>query len=213
LVFVACLDASPVVAVPLEGGAASDDGRAIDPNEEDDDGGGSSTRRDSGSDADTLNCVGKFVPPVLNGGGPCGTGGFGMPAAAFGPVDGGADYSGTNLKDGIYDAVGAERASALAGSWRETLVVQGNRFTRIRQVDTGSGSGLGAETYRSGTFAYEAGGQQLIKFTYDCAQNGDAGTDAGSDTLPSDAVENAQCGAQYRYGVTGIRVTFRRRTN
>lgn len=159
-------------------------------------------------------CVGKYEAPNLNGSGPCGTDGFGEPAAGFGPVDvdGGTTYTGTALADGIYDAVNAERASANGGSWRETFVVKGNRFTRIRQVDTGTGSGPGAISYRSGTYAYDTSGtDQTIKLTFDCAQTGDAGADAGSDTLPSDAVVADDCSARYRYGASGIRITLRRR--
>ncbi|MDF2694984.1 MAG: hypothetical protein K0S65_3367, partial [Labilithrix sp.] len=49
------------------------------------------------------------------------------------------------------------------------------------------------------------------KFTYDCAQTGDAGATPGTDTFPSDAVVAADCSARFRYGLFGIRVTLRRR--
>lgn len=177
---------------------------------------GSTDKRDSGEDngEDAGSCVGKYEAPNLNGPGPCGTVDFGEPAAAFGPVneDAGVTYSGTALADGIYDAVSAERSSANGGSWRETFVVEGNRFTRIRQVDTGTGSGPGPISYRSGTFAYEAAdGEQRIKLTYDCAKTGDDAVDAGADSLPSDAVVATDCSAQYRYGASGVRITLRRR--
>lgn len=166
---------------------------------------------DAGGDGDDAGDAGdecSYEPPALDAGGPCGTMEFGAPAAAFGPVDEGAgDYSGTTLAPGIYDAISAERASGSNGSWRETFVVEGDRFTRIRQIDTGSGGGPGPVTYRSGTFEYQG---QRIKLTYDCAQSGDSAVDAGADDLPSDAVLTA-CDGRFRYGATGIRITLRRR--
>jgi len=174
----------------------------------------SDSRGDEESDAGD-SCVGKFEAPDLNGSGPCGTQDFGEPAANFGPVDAdaGTTYTGTALADGIYDAINAERASgSSAGSWRETFVVKGNRFTRIRQVDTGGGGGAGPISYRSGTFVYDTDDDgQRIRLTYDCAQTGDNPVDAGVDNLPSDAVVASDCAARYRYGASGIRVTLRRR--
>ena len=188
------------------GGSPSgdDDGSTNDPD------GGSQQEEDAGD-----SCIGKFEAPDLNGPGACGTQDFGEPAAGFGPVneDAGTAYTGTALADGIYDAVNAERASGSNnGSWRETFVVKGNRFTRIRQIDTGAGGGPGPISYRSGTFAYDVtDAGQTIKLTYDCAKTGDATVDAGTDNLPSDAVVAADCSAQYRYGASGIRITLRRR--
>lgn len=199
----------------VDGGSSGKDGGGSSSGDDDDDDtpnpdGGAEGEEDAGD-----SCIGQFEAPTLDGPGPCGTTGFGEPAAGFGPVDenAGATYSGTMLADGIYDAVNAERASGSSnGSWRETFVVKGNRFTRIRQVDLGTGSGPGPIAYRSGTFAYDVSDAgQLIKLTYDCAQTGDGGVDAGVDNLPSDAVVAADCSARYRYGATGIRVTLRRR--
>ncbi|MBX3198625.1 MAG: hypothetical protein KF894_10865 [Labilithrix sp.] len=183
-----------------------EDAGPIDPPDDDDD--------DDGKDAGD-SCIGKYAAPNIQNTGPCGTTRFGEPAAAFGPVNAAdPDYTGTTLADGIYDAINAERGSALAGSWRETLVVKGNRFTRMRQVDTGGGGGLGAISYRAGTIEYGAGGSgQMVRFTYDCAQTGDAGVDAGADNLPSDAVVEADCSARIRYGASGIRLSLRRRAS
>ena len=186
-----------------DGSSSSSSGSSGDPVTD-----SSTPKPDAGGDGG--DCTGQFDAPVLLGPGPCGTSPFGEPATTFVAVDpdGGVGYSGTTLAPGIYDAVKAERLSANGGSWRETFVVSGNRFTRIRQVDTGTGSGPGPISYRSGTFVYAG---QFIQLTYDCAQLNDAGVDAGFDELPSDAITTADCNAQYRYGASGIRVTLRRR--
>jgi hypothetical protein len=192
-----------------ESGDPSDDDDAADPDRPD------SGKKDTGAADSGGTCSGSYEAPNLNGSGPCGTIAFGEPAASFGPVDpnAGTTYDGTELADGIYDAINAERASGSnKGSWRETFVVKGNRFTRVRQVDTGSGGGVGPISYRSGTFAYDtSGAQQLIKLTYDCAKTGDAGATPADDNLPSDAVVSADCSARFRFGASGIRITLRRR--
>lgn len=187
------------------GGPSSGDDDDDDDTNGNPDGGGEQDAGDS--------CIGKYAAPDLNGSGACGTIDFGEPAANFGAVDtNDPDYKGTVLPDGIYDAINAERGSANGGSWRETFVVKGNRFTRTRQVNTGGGGGPGPISYRSGTLEIEPSGeQQKIKFTYDCAKSGDNNVDAGADTLPFDAVVADDCGVRYRYGATGIRVTLRRR--
>jgi hypothetical protein len=92
--------------------------------------------------------------------------------------------------------------------------VKRNRFTRIRQIDTGSGGGPGAISYRSGSFVYppaDDGELQMIRLTYDCAWTNYAGVDAAVDNLASDAVVAKDCRARYRYGLAGVRVTLRRR--
>lgn len=163
----------------------------------------------SKSDSSTTKDAGcTIAPPSLDAGGACGTMEFGAVAAPFTGVDAGdgGDYVGGAFPAGIYDAVLAERASGNAGSWRETFVSDGNgRFTRIRQIDTGSGPG--PISRRSGT--YTTTGKD-IKFTYDCAQTDGNPVDAGSDTLPYEVV-TAECAATYRYGATGIRISLKRR--
>lgn len=158
----------------------------------------SSTPSDSG-------CV--YVAPNTDGGGVCGTHAFGTAAVnATNAQDGGA-YTGGAIAPGIYDVSLYERGSAQVGSWRETLALDGTRFTRTRQIDTGSGSGVGPVTYRSGTYAMN--GQQLV-LTFDCAVDGDAGSDAGSNTIVYEVVKNG-CETSIRYGAAGIRTTLKRR--
>jgi hypothetical protein len=165
------------------------------PGTESDAGGGADTAPGPGQDGsteedgavpkdatpDTDGCT--STVPSLDAGGGCGTMEFGAIAAPFGPVDGGNAYLGGTLAAGVYDAVGAERASGSKGSWRETFVVDGaGHFTRIRQIDTGlSDASLGPVTRRSGT--YTTSGTD-ITLTYDCAQSDGAFVDAGFDTLP-----------------------------
>jgi hypothetical protein len=148
---------------------------------------------------------------ALDAGGGCGTMDFGAAAAPFTGVDAGgaAGYAGGVFAAGVYDAVLAERASGNAGSWRETFVSDGNgHFTRIRQIDTGAGSGPGPVSRRSGTYNVNAA---QITFTYDCAQSdGTPIATPGSDTLPYEVVTD-KCDATYRYGATGIRISLRRR--
>ncbi|MBX3208574.1 MAG: hypothetical protein KF764_26310 [Labilithrix sp.] len=215
---VACGDDTEATEGPGGADAASpgNDGGGSSGDDDDDDDDAGRGKPDAADEVDAGDsCVGKYTAPNIQNSGPCGTTPFGEPAAAFGPVDAtDPDYKGTTLADGIYDAINAERASALSGSWRETLVVKGNRFTRVRQVDTGSGSGLGAISYRAGTIEYGASGTpQQVRFTYDCAQTGDNPVDAGVDNLPSDAVVETDCSARIRYGASGIRVSLRRRAS
>jgi len=165
---------------------------------------GATTDGSTGTDA----CA--SPPPSLDAGGGCGTMEFGAIAAPFGPASAGNTYVGGPLPAGVYDAIGAERASGTKGSWRETLVLDGaGHFTRIRQIDTGaSDASLGPLTRRSGT--YTTDGTNLT-MKYECAQSDGTPVDAGMDTLPYDALPGPSCGATYRYGVTGIRITLKRR--
>jgi hypothetical protein len=169
----------------------------------------SSTKTDATTDGGDAGCA--PINVSLDGGGGCGTMDFGAAASPFTGVDagGGNDYVGGAFAAGIYDAVLAERASASGGSWRETFVSDGaGHFTRIRQIDTGTGSGPGPVSRRSGTYAVN--GKQ-ITFTYDCAQtDGTPITTPGADTLPYEVVTD-ECNATYRYGVTGIRISLQRR--
>lgn len=159
---------------------------------------GSTPQPDSG-------CV--YNPPNVDGGGVCGTYAFGTPAAnASVPVDGGA-YTGGAIPPGVYDVTLYERNSSQTGSWRETLALDGTRFTRIRQVDTGSGGA--PVTYRSGTYTQTDAGGLLL--TFDCAFDGDAGSDSGSNTIPYEVVKNGCADTTFRYGGTGIRTTLKRR--
>jgi hypothetical protein len=167
-----------------------------------------STTNDSGT-GDDGGCEATTVS--LDAGGGCGTLEFGAVAVPFSGFDASAgnDYAGGAFPAGIYDAVLAERSSANAGSWRETFVSDGNgRFTRIRQINTGSGGGPGPVSRRSGTYAVSG---KDVTFTYDCAQNDNVAiTVPGSDTLPYEVVTDT-CNATYRTGVTGIRISLRRR--
>jgi hypothetical protein len=196
----ACGD-EPSGADPAEAGAP-DGGGPPSPGA---DSGGPTDPADAANDAETRECVPNDPPPELDGGGHCGAMPLGT-AAAFEPVDAGdTDYGGGTLPPGIYDAVMAERLSGNPGSWNETFVVgPENRFTRVRQLDTGGGPGQLVE--RSGTFTTSA---NQITFTYDCAYRDGSPVDAGSDTLPYEVVGCDD--AVYRYGVTGIRITFKRR--
>ena len=170
----------------------------------------SSTKTDATiTDSGDAGCA--LITVSVDAGGGCGTTDFGAVAAQFTGVDagGGNDYAGGAFAAGIYDAVLAERASGSAGSWRETFVSDGSgHFTRIRQIDTGAGSGPGPVSRRSGTYAVN--GKQ-ITFTYDCAQaDGAPLPTPGPDTLPYELVTD-RCNATYRYGATGIRISLRRR--
>lgn len=187
------------------GGSSSGDDDDDDTNGKPDGGGG------GGEDAGD-SCIGKYAAPDLSGSGACGTIDFGEPAANFGPVDTkDPNYKGTVLPDGIYDAVNAERESTGPGSFRMTMVVKGNRFTWIRQINA-TGNNAGPIAYRSGTFEIDPSGEQMIKFTYDCAKTGDA--DAGTvkqDNLPFDGVVSDDCGVRFRFGLSLFRITLRRR--
>lgn len=145
----------------------------------------------------------------LDAGNPCGAMPFGAAAVPFtfvDPGDGGG-YQGGALVPGIYDATLAERASGSQGSWRETFVLGCNgAFTRIRQIDTGSGPGN--VSYRAGKLTMNGA---TGVFTYSCYVSGDAGLDAGVDNLPTEIIKDKDGKYLLRYGAAFIRVTLKRR--
>lgn len=187
-----------------DSGGATDSSTAQDTNQ----------ANDTGSTGDTGACA--FSAPVIPGTGICGTLDFGQPAAnavmpEAGTPDGGY-YIGGTIAPGIYDAVLFERGSSTKGSWRETFVVAADgKFTRIRQVDTGAGSGPGPISYRAGTISTSG---STITLHSTCVANGDAGAetgpDAGNETNPF-AVRGDSCHPTYQYGGTGIGITLQRR--
>lgn len=141
----------------------------------------------------------------MDGGEACGAYAFGASAAVYVATDAGGGFNGGDIPPGIYDAVLAERATATAGAWRETLVLDGTRFTRTRQLTTGTTAA--SVTRRSGTYTVNGG---ELKLTYDCAFSDDAGVDAGSDTFMFN-VSGATCDKTFRFGVAGVGVPFKRR--
>ncbi len=147
-----------------------------------------------------------YPKPGLDGGEACGAYAFGAAAVTFTATDAGGGFNGGTIPPGIYDAILAERASASAGTWRETLVVDGMRFTRTRQLNL-TGTSAGPVTRHSGTYTITGG---EAKFTYDCAFSDDAGADAGSDTFMLN-VAGATCDKSLRLGIAGVGVTFKRR--
>lgn len=202
--FVACSSDPPAVTGPVDAGNGGGDDGSVTPKDgaTTEDGGGSN---DAGADG---SCG--HAPPA-DGGNPCGALDFGKAAVPFLLTDAavGETYKGGPLEPGIYDAVFADRGSALGGSWRETFVVDGTgKFTRIRQIQSLADASPGPISYRAGTFATDAGS---ITFTYTCAVTADAAVDAGSDTLPYDGIKDSCGTTDYRYGVAGIRVTLKRR--
>lgn len=208
LAVAAACSSAETSSAPARGNSNDDD------DDDDDDGDDVSgddddARPDSGPGEGDAGCTSKApAPPVADGGFGCGTMDFGKIAAPFTGVDedAGNTYDGGAFLPGIYDAVGAERLSASGGSWRETFVVDSNgRFTRVRQIDTGSGPG--AVTRRSGTVTVKG---SEATFTYDCAQSDGGFVEAGADTLPFEVVEK-DCETRYRYGASGFRLTLVRR--
>lgn len=172
----------------------------------------SSTGNPDGAPADAGTDTGcTQTIPSLDAGGACGTMEFGQPAALFGGVDGGDPYKGGYLPPGVYDAVVAERSSASGGSWHETFVVDGaGNYTRIRQIQTSpSDASIGPLTRRSGKYTLLDGG--TIRLEPSCATSDDAPVDAGADNLPYEVLGDPCGKPEFRFGVTGIRITLRRR--
>ena len=207
-------DSSPIAdsTDSADAGTASETGTKPGPGETDSsvvETDAATTKPDSSTGGSDSGCA--PITVSVDAGGGCGSMDFGAVATPFTGVDagGGGVYAGGVFAAGIYDAVLAERTSASGGSWRETFVSDGNgHFTRIRQIDTGTGGGPGPVSRRSGTYAVN--GKQ-ITFTYDCAQSdGTPIATPGSDTLPYELVTD-KCSATYRYGATGIRISLRRR--
>lgn len=179
----------------------SDDGGSIETDAGASD--GSSTTKDGSAKETTCSDY------SLDAGNPCGAMAFGNAAVPFtfvDPGDGGG-YQGGTLVPGIYDATLAERASGSQGSWRETFVLGCNgAFTRIRQIDTGSGPGN--ISYRAGKLTMNGA---TGVFNYSCYVSGDAGLDAGPDNLPTEIIKDKDGKYILRYGAAFIRVTLKRR--
>ncbi len=209
-VTIGACSSDPVTVADVADGSSTDGKSATDSPVKSDDSG--SIEDAPSGDTSTGDACAPALPPMFDGGHPCGAIDFGLPAAAFGPVQGdGGAYVGGSIPAGIYDAVVGERSSTKPGSWRETFVVDGaGKFTRIRQLEIGAtDAGPGPIQYRAGTYTMSGSN---VKFTYTCAVSPDGGAiDAGSDELPYEVL-TAGCNAPvYRYGAFGIRVTFRRR--
>lgn len=176
-----------------------DDDDDVDP---EDAGGG----EDTGT-ADTGACT-TPVAANLDGTESCKTLPFGTAAVNFVAVDPqGPDTMGGTLPAGIYDVTSAERTTP-KGSWRETLVVDGaGKFTRIRQLDTGTGNGLGPITYVSGS--YTTSGSD-ITFVTECVMGG-TGKVGDKTTLPFGVAMDGCQHARFFFSFTGFRVTLTQR--
>ncbi len=169
-----------------------------------------SSDKDANSDAlvqsDASACV--FAPPLLDGGGPCGTIPFGKPAVAFVKKDSPA-YDGGVLAPGIYDVVAADRSSAIPGSWRETIVVDDTgHYTRVREIDQ-TGKGGGGVRYWSGTVSTAS---DKVTFAASCQVYADGGTGGAANDSFDYGTDGKLCaGGSFDYGVLGIRVKLVRR--
>lgn len=148
-----------------------------------------------------------FLKPEMDGGGLCGTRPFGSPAAVL--TDAGADFpsdAGTVLPPGIYDVTSGERATGLPYNWRETLVIDGQKYTQIRRFDANQGT-PGATTYRSGTYTLANNRLTLIA---DCAFRDDAGADGGTTSFTYDVL-NDGCKPTLRVITAGTQLRYTRR--
>ncbi|HRG95291.1 MAG TPA: hypothetical protein PLR99_03510 [Polyangiaceae bacterium] len=158
-------------------------------------------------DAAEAGCA--FPAPVMDGGGLCGTYPFGAPAVTFVFPDAGAPaYDGGVPPPGTYDVVLGERASSLSAGWRETLVLDGARFTSVQQRSVG-GTDF-AVRRRAGTYAIVGGD---LTFTYDCGYSDDVEDVPGStpDTYPF-TVTTDGCDRALRWSASGtIHLTLKRR--
>lgn len=150
---------------PRDGGSV-DDATASDDATTPDDAGDDGGSDDAGSleDASDASTDAGCTDPVaadLNGPEACKALPFGAPAVAAQASDeNGPPTNGGAIPAGIYDATRFERLSVIKGTWRETLVFDGtDKFTRTRQIDTGSGNGLGPVSSASGT--YSTNGNQI----------------------------------------------------
>ncbi len=160
----------------------------------------------STGDSSTTDSGCTYTAPNVDGGGQCGTYAFGTAAVNASTLQT-VTFNGGALPPGIYDVTVYQRMTE-KGSWRETLALDGTRFTRIRQVDTGSGTGsLGPVTYRSGT--YTTGPNGLV-LTFDCAFDDTTAADAGSSTVQYEVVKNG-CESSIRYGAGVAYATLKRR--
>lgn len=192
---------------PRDGSSSEDATSHDDAGNEDD---GSSDDAGSLPDANDASTDAGCTDPVaadLNGTEACKALAFGVAALAFEASDPkGPKANGGAIPAGIYDVSRAERDTP-KGSWRETLVFDGtNKFTRIRQIDTGSGNGLGPVTHASGTYATNG---NEITFTTTCA-NGEE-KDGGKTTLPYGVTADACGHTNFFFTATGLRITLKQR--
>lgn len=191
--------ASPDAATPGDDAGTSDDARSSE------DVGASDDASSSGDATTDAGCTDP-VAADINGAEACKTLAFGVGALAFEASDpNGPKTNGGAIPAGIYDVSRAERDTP-KGSWRETLVFDGtNKFTRTRQIDTGSGNGLGPVTHVAGT--YTTAGNQ-ITFATECMADGGK---AGDTTLPYGVTKDACGRTSFFLTVTGARITYTQR--
>lgn len=149
-----------------------------------------------------------YPKPEMDGGGLCGTRDFGAAAAILVTADAGfGSDAGTALPPGIYDVTSGERAApTIPYNWRETFVIDGNRYTQIRRFDGAQGT-PGVTTYRSGTYTLA---NDKITLTSDCAYRDDAGTDAGVSSVTYDVV-TVGCKTTLRVVTAGVQLSYTRR--
>ena len=163
---------------------------------------------DSGPPPNPLNDAGCTYPkPEMDGGGLCGTRPFGSPAAVL--TDAGADFpsdAGSVLPPGAYDVTSGERATGLPYNWRETLVIDGQKYTQIRKFDANQGT-AGVTTYRSGTYTVA---NNRITLNADCAFRDDAGTDGGTTSFTYDVITEG-CKTTLRLITAGTQLRYTRR--
>lgn len=163
---------------------------------------------DSGPPPNPLNDAGCTYPkPEMDGGGLCGTRPFGSPAAVL--TDAGASFpsdAGSVLPPGAYDVTSGERATGLPYNWRETLVIDGQKYTQIRKFDANQGT-AGVTTYRSGTYTVA---NNRITLNADCAFRDDAGIDGGSTEFTYDVITEG-CKTTLRLITAGTQLRYTRR--
>jgi hypothetical protein len=148
------------------------------------------------------------VPVRIDGGGLCGTLGFGSPEALL--RDASADFvldGSADIPPGVYEVTYGERTTSLPYSWRETLVLDGSRYTQIRRFDIRQGT-AGPTNSRGGTYTTANG---KIRFTTDCAKAEDAGNLDPSSSEFSYEVGRGACGVNLKLIVAGTLLTFDRR--
>jgi hypothetical protein len=140
----------------------------------------------------------------MDGGGLCGTRPFGSPAAVL--TEAGAEFpsdAGSVLPPGVYDVTSGERVASIPDSWRETLVIDGQKFTQIRRLGS-----AGAVTHRSGTYTIA---NKEVTLNADCAYRDDAGVDSGITSSFKYDVITEGCNTTLRAISAGTQLRYTRR--
>lgn len=151
-----------------------------------------------------------YPKPEVDGGQACGAHPFGQATVVLADAGAAFELDGSvGIPPGIYDLTSGERSTGIPYGWRETLVLDGAKYSQIRQLEPRQGNPSAATT-RSGAYTVSGG---KLTLDADCARSEDGGViDAGGAGTPfSYEVVNDGCKVKLRLIAAGALLTYTRR--